>query len=460
MSSQFAKRARVGIAALAWLCVLSSAANARQTTGGGVFGFGTVGTVGGITVDPDGVIAASAGKLTTEDRQRLMDLVNQANVRDLQTTVPLRKVSLRGLYQAVERAAREGKPLSPDVAFMAGLQRIEFVFASPDKKDIILAGPAEGWRVDEAGNVVGNTTGCPVMRLEDFIVALRSVENARKDAGISCSINPTAEGTAALTKLLRQMGPGDFRPEASKLIEEACGPQVITLTGLPDGSRYSQVLVAADYRMKRLSMGFENAPIDEMPSYLEMAKGKDVTRAKASPRFWMECNYLPLGRSDDGLTWQLRGTGVKTLVEDGRLDENGKRIATGNDRLAEKWAETMTDKFDSLAQKEPAFRELRNLMDMSVVAALLAKENLLERSSLEIPLFTDESQLPTPGYNVPKSVPTQCSLVRLTSSWLVTASGGVQVDPWSVVEQSEVLAELNKTRSVAINAPNSQWWWN
>lgn len=343
---------------------------------------------------------------------------------------------------------------------MAGLQRIEYVFLSPDNKDIILAGPGEGWKVDEAGNVVGNTTGCPVMRLEDFIVALRAVTNARDDAGISCSINPTAEGTAAMSKLLGQIR-GDFRPESAKQIEQACGPQVITLTGMPENSRFAQILVAADYKMKRLSMGFEPAPIEGLPSYLDLAKRKNTERTMSSPRFWMECNYQPLGRSEDGLAWQLRGTGVKTLVEDGRLNESGVRVATGGSNpLAEKWAETMTEKFDSLAQKEPAFRELRNLMDMSVVAALINRENMLERAGLEIPLFSDETKLSLREHSAPKSVPTQCSFVRLTSAWLVTASGGVQVNPWSVVEHSQIDPSLNKSREVALGTPAGRWWWN
>lgn len=463
MSSHFALRALVPIAALACLCVLSPAANA-QTDGnnlGGIFGFGTVGTVGGVRVDANHAIQPAPAQLAAQDRQRLMDLVKTSQGADLQTTVPLRKVSLRGLYQAVEQAKHDKKPVPAEVAFMAGLQRIEFVYLSPDEKDIILAGPAEGWEVDEAGNVVGKTTGCPVMRLEDFIVALQTVENARKDQGISCSINPTAEGATALSKLLEQIKPGEFNASAAKAIEETCGPQVITLTGMPTGSRFAQVLVAADYKMKRLSMGFENAPIDDMPSYLEIAKRKGSNRSTTSPRFWMECNYLPLGVSEDGLTWQLRGPGVKALVEAGRLDEKGNRVATGKaDGSAEKWAETMTEKFDSLAQKEPAFRELRNLMDMSVVAALISKENMLERASLEIPLFTNAAQLATPVYNEPKTVPTQCSFVRLTSSWLVTASGGVQVDPWAVVEKTEVVVDLGKSDTVAVSAPSNQWWWN
>ncbi len=466
MAFDFSKRALLGIAVLLCVCVASSSAFAIQGVGGnnnngsGFFGFGT-GSVGGVKVDSNNVLESAPTKISKEDRQRLLASVGDENRTDLQTTTPMRKVSLRGLHDAAEKALRENKPLPAEVAFMAGLQRIEFVFVSPDNKDIILAGPAEGWKVDEAGNVVGITTGCPVMRLEDFLVAMRTVENARQDLGISCSINPTPEGAAALSKALSQMKAEDFSPDAARHIEETGGPQVITLTGLPTGSRFAQVLVAADYKMKRLSMGFENAPIDGMPSYLEIAKRKDSARASTSPRFWMECNYLPLAKSEDGLTWQLRGTGVKAMVEDGRIANDGQRVATGKvNAMAEKWAETMTEKFDALAQKEPAFRELRNLMDMAVVAALISKESLLERAGLDISMFVDANKLPTPEYNAPKTVPTQCSFVRLTSSMLVTASGGVQVDSWSVVERTEIVNDLATTRSAALQSPAKQFWWN
>jgi hypothetical protein len=447
------------LAATAIIGVLTPAARGQAGIGTGAFFGFPVGVVGGVQVDPHGVVAGAPSVMSPADLEKLQSAVATAQTKDLTTVTGMRKLSLRALYEAVAEAAAENKPLPPEIAFMGGLQRIEYVFVSPKTNDIILAGPAEGWKVDSAGNVVGSSSGCPVIRLEDFIVALRTVEQARTDQGISCSINPTAEGAAALSRLLREMG--EFRPEASSVIEKTCGPQTITLTGLPDNSRFAQVLVAADYKMKRLSMGFDEAPIDGMPSYLAMAQKKGTVRSTTSPRFWMECNYQPLARSDDGLTWQLRGSGVKTLVEDGRLAADGTRVATGaGNALSEKWAETMTDNFDALAQREPAFRELRNLMDMSVVAALMAQEGMLEKVGLEMPLFYDAQRLPTSEFHTPKTIPTHCSFVRLTSSWLVTASGGVQIDSWSVVANSEVVTGLSQTRQAALRDGQSAIWWN
>ena len=42
----------------------------------------------------------------------------------------------------------------------------------------MLVGPGEGWKVDGTGNVVGVTTGLPVMLLDDLLVALRSAKAA------------------------------------------------------------------------------------------------------------------------------------------------------------------------------------------------------------------------------------------------------------------------------------------
>ena len=106
-------------------------------------------------------------------------------------------VSLRGLEAALDEVLKAGTGAVPDeVRFLAGIQRIEYVFVYPEDNDVVLAGPGEGWKVDEKANVVGVTTGRPVLRLDDLLVALRTVEQSRL-GGITCSIDPTAEGICA-----------------------------------------------------------------------------------------------------------------------------------------------------------------------------------------------------------------------------------------------------------------------
>ncbi len=67
-------------------------------------------------------------------------------------------------------------------------------------------------------------------------------------------------------------------------IEQAVGEQVITLTGVPKDSHFAHVLVAADYKMKRISMGLDAAPIDNFPSLMAMAQQAKAMRMAASPR--------------------------------------------------------------------------------------------------------------------------------------------------------------------------------
>ena len=46
----------------------------------------------------------------------------------------------------------------------------------------MLAGPAEGWQIDDQGHVVGSKSGQPVLQLDDLIVALRTAKAAAGDA--------------------------------------------------------------------------------------------------------------------------------------------------------------------------------------------------------------------------------------------------------------------------------------
>ena len=62
-------------------------------------------------------------------------------------------------------------------------------------------------------------------------------------------------------------------------------PQNITVTGVPNTSRFAQVMVAADYRMKRLAMHFDKAPVRGLPSFLDLMPAS--SRRLELPRWWL-----------------------------------------------------------------------------------------------------------------------------------------------------------------------------
>jgi hypothetical protein len=400
-------------------------------------------SVGGVAVDVDGVIShpeVSEMKELQSAWQRGLEEVPA----DLEAWADLRFVSLRQLEAKIAAARAAGGPLSDAVRFLAGLQRVRYVLIYPDRQDIVLAGPAEGWRVDTMGHVVGATTGRPVLTLDDLLVTVRAAESSNR-TGISCSIDPTPEGLQRMQQITGQLSARTGPQMAARQMEEAVGLQTISVTGVPDTSHFARVIVAADFRMKRLAMNFEPAPVDGMPSLLHLSKGRRGGMHNAMPRFWLAPMYEPLQRDPDGLAWELRGQAVRCLTEQEFLNAAGQKQKAANpDAAAQKWADTFTKKFEELAHEDSSFGALRNVMDLAVVGALLAKERLWERSGLAAPNLTHDQ--PLDEYPAPRMVPSKASFVKAGRQWILSVSGGVQIFPWQVADRTEVAPSLASAR--------------
>lgn len=409
--------------------------------------------VGGVKIDADGVVSnpevGELRELQSAWQQGLADVP-----ADLEPLVDRRYVSLKKLEAQIADARAKGIETPEAVKYLGGLQRVEFVLVYPEQNDIVIAGPAEGWRVDARGNVVGATTGRPVLLLDDLMVALRVAESANA-SGISCSIDPTPEGLARMQQL--RLSSRDGVQVAARQMEEAVGPQSITVTGVPATSHFARAIVAADFRMKRLAMNFEPAPVDGLPSFLEMLSGRRSGMHNSMPRWWLAPNYEPLRRDEQGLAWELRGQGVKCMTEQDFINEAGERAHSGKaDATAQKWADLFTEKFDELAREDSSFGALRNVMDLAVVGALLAKEGLLEHSGLSMPnIMGDE---PIAEFPAPRSVASQSSFVKAGREWVISVSGGVQIYPWQVADRTEVSANLAQARETKPQ-DEAAWFW-
>jgi hypothetical protein len=95
------------------------------------------------------------------------------------------------------------------------------------------------------------------------------------------------------------------------------------------------------------------------------------------------------------------------------------------------------------------------------VAALIEKERLLDRAQLSLPLLTDpEGKLLFDPLQPPKTVPSQCSYLKKGRSYIITASGGVEIDAWGVVEKNQTDAAVDKVHRASTGPQNGNWWWN
>ncbi len=451
----FARRLIAGAALIGCLAA-SQAAHAQFG-----FGFNRIGIVGGVSVDADGTVRSAS-------RQELdgwLSKLREASVEpsgEVADKTELRMISLAKLQDEIARAMAADQPLSEEVLYLAGLQRVEYVFVYPEQNDIVLAGPAEGWIVREDATVVGESSGRPVLQLEDLITALRTTEAAKRQA-ISVSIDPTPEGELRLNRLLSgvRTGPGFNPASIEPAMRKAFGPQMVKLTTVATDSRMAQTLVAADYRMKRLAMNLEKSPVSGMPSYMEMIRHGGATKG-AQPRWWMACDYDAILHSEDMLAWKLTGRGIKALTEDELVDASGSRQASGKaNKLAQRWADLFTEKFDELCAHNAAFGDLRNMMDLNIIATVIRGHQLEKVGQCDLGLLAGRDQtLKTPSWKTPKTISPECSFVRGQSGWTISASGGVEINPWKIVSQQTRRDESVKAIRHKARADGSQWWWN
>ncbi len=444
-------------------CVVLAVPAAYGQFGGGGGRGSLFGAVGGVSIDASGIVRQV-------DLSTRADIVRQLRAQlagagdELGQVVPIRRISLKRLEAAVAEflQTHPGEVLPESIRYLGGLQSIRYIFVYPQQHDMVIAGPAEGWRVDERGSVVGATTGKPVLQLEDLIVALKYVDQAATE-GLSCSIDATAEGFARMQRVLKQQRGRRVNPaRLAAAVKQAYGPQTVQVTGVPRTTRMANVLVAADYRMKRIAMELDPAPLSQLDTYFGMLRRQARTSAGSHPRWWMEPKFDSIKRSPDGLAWSISPAQVVVKTENEYFDQQGQVRQTGKqDPVAEQFARTMTRRYDELVQADPLFGELRSMMELAVVAAVIEKHSLLEAARIELPLLTGrDHRMKTERWAAPKSVAPECSIARVRKGWLVVASGGVDIDAWRIAGEVVVAKSLTAQRPDAPAVAENRWWAN
>ena len=69
-------------------------------------------------------------------------------------------------------------------------------------------------------------------------------------------------------------------------------------------------------------------------------------------------------------------TEIDAISGDGTASQTGKK-----DKLAQAWADAMTEKYSELSQRMPIFSDLQNIMDMTIVATLISQRTRSESES-------------------------------------------------------------------------------
>ncbi len=423
----------------------------------------------GVVVDASGVLRKSiqsdpTGQLT---RQRLA-AAKSALSHEVAEPSALRKVSLNRLEKALAALVQSDRPPTVEMRYLAGLTRVKYVFLYPDSGDIVLAGPAEGWMEDLSGRVRGMITGRPVIELQDLAAAMR-LYPPEGDGGIviGCSIDPTAEGLARMQEFLRQIGTTIGPNDQDHIVEglrTSLGLQNVRVLGVSPTTHFAQVLVEADYRMKLIGIGLERPPV-RMASFVDKANPSDVGR-NALQRWYFTPNYDCVRMSDDALAMELVGDGVKLVGEDEVVSAGGdRRRASKGSRASQAFVADFTRKYPELASKEPVYAQLRNLIDLSIVAAYLQQQGYYDQVGWTASTLRDEQQLPIETYRAPVQVETVVTAVWKGITLMTPVGGGVNVQAELALDPSRMLpdeeGQVQKVReSTPVELAEGQWWWD
>lgn len=479
MLRRFVQNIAILFAAVAAIAAFQSTSFA-QLGGGGAGGGGAGGagqvpgsSTGGIEIDANGVLTKSIfnGNPQLLNRQRY--LAAQASInKDIQRPSQFRAVSLNRLEATVQKMLDAGQPITDDVRYLAGLTRITHVFFYPESNDIVIAGPAEGFFINANNHVVGMKSGRSTLQLQDLIVALRSFSpDGKQTKMISCSIDPTQEGLARFRDTYTQIASsGQFRPglenDVIRAYQEALGWQEITIQGISPKTNFARVLVEADYEMKLIGIGLKRAPVDGVISFISKVTPAAVAK-NSLQRWYFQPDYDCVQVNEDNTAMQLIGDGVKLVGEDESVAADGSRKGKGSmSRASTAYCNSFTRLYGKMAERDPLWGELRNVIDMSVAAAFIQKMDLYEKSGWKMNLFGDEKALPVEILEAPTKVAPVANAVWKGSSFMSPIAGGVSIQPRVALNSDRIkrdnAAEIDKIKSELdlSSLEEGQWWWD
>jgi hypothetical protein len=425
--------------------------------------------LGGVIVDAEGVLRMQVfrdptGALT---RQRV-DAAKASLNPKVAAQSPLRKISLNRLEAAIESQLNNDRQPTDEMKYLAGLTRVQYVFYYPETKDIVIAGPAEGWAADISGRVRGLSTGRPIVELQDLVVALRMFPaGAQGGPTIGCSIDATPEGLAAMQAYLRQLG-GTITPETDIQsialgLRTALGLQQVRVLGVPPDTHFAQVMVEADYRMKLIGIGLEPPPV-KMTTFIAKAT---PAGSNGMQRWYFVPNYNCVRVSDDDQSMELDGLGVKLVSADEVVGSDGSRgkAATVN-KASRAYTNDFTNKYQDIALRSPVFAQLRNLIDLSIAAAFIQERGYYTQSGWTAETLLDEELVPVETYTTPVMVESAINPTWKGGQLMLPIGGGVNIQARQALKPENLLEDaagaLPKVReTVSVEGlAEGQWWWD
>ncbi|MEM7810458.1 MAG: DUF1598 domain-containing protein [Planctomycetota bacterium] len=423
--------------------------------------------VNGIDVDPLGRLSRIAevdrsGELAVKAR-----MIREAAADVTSVDVAgLRVVSLTKLERAVATFVDAGEPVPADMRYMAGLTGVSHVFLDEAGGDLLIAGPAERFAMTREGQVVGTTSGRPVLHLDDLVTILRVFSDGGADA-FNCLIVPRSSGVVAVQQFAAESaarGPLRGRGATKRFareIEARLGRQDVEVNGVPAHSRVARVIVEADYLMKLVGVDREQYP--GVASYFDLLDGSTPVATQAL-RWWLSVRYDAVTHDESRTAFAFSGPAVLCRSEDEFLAADGSQIHTNKSTGANRaFANGFTAAYERLCEEEPAFADLRNVFDIALAAAVIRRDRLDVRAGWDRGCFAADG-LYMPAIYAPAREVDSVVNYRVYSGGnvVVQAAGGVDGRMGNVLAATPAVVSdrVAVTAEQAISAAGDRWYWD
>ena len=420
---------------------------------------------GGIRIDAGTVIRDASkdyGRLSAQMLRAAQESYTLSE--DVSIKSPLRCVSLNRL----EKAMATGETITEEMKYLAGIQRITHVFYFPDSKDIVIAGPAEGWFPGYEGAMLGRESLQPVCELQHLITALRAYAPNKEGAGlVTCSIDPTEEGNARLQQFQAQFRGFNQRQFLTGVIQ-SLGKQVIQVEGIPETTHAAQMMVAADYRMKRIGLGLDPLRVPGLQTFIA---NTEPNAGNALFRWYFTPNYDSVILTEDRTGMQLVGDGVQLVGANEIVSESGERTIVDRalDPGTAAFTQSFTQLYPEIVRQALVFGQLRNWIDMLICAAHIQREDFYGQSGWSMEFFGDETKYPLETFVAAKEVEpvvaTKTVNVRGVRRTLAPIAGGIEIQPELALTDENARRDIDgsiakQREQISLNLPDGVWWWD
>lgn len=337
----------------------------------------------------------------------------------------LRAVSLVSLQSGLKKAAAEESGPA-DLLSLGGLTRVVGYLVDEKTHDLIVFGEADAT--------------APPLHTEDFVVALRNTRlkyaagrgRAPRYLAPGCSIDPNPKVIRQLNQIGQTIAGSDSAAQMEDAMAEwetACEqPQRVRVMGVPAHTHFAQVMVNADYYLKRLADGSEALSLPGFTSLtdLEVARSqKEISAGRAdhtSPcsfnRFWFHPG--PNRYSADESVVMIVECPVVLLTEEQHLTRTGVAGTGRPDPLAGQLAQSFSAHYREIAAARPVYRELEDLFRFVALAGAMKYRQV--RVNLDYLL----DRFPVSQEAAPETLPGISNVKHVT--WRAGGGAGRQIE--------------------------------